>query len=134
MLRSDPALIPAAFEEVLRYKSPAQVFARRLAKPYIAEGVALKEGDRAIILYGSANRDERKFSNPDVFNIRRGSLTHVAFGTGLHLCAGQGVARLEGQVILAALVKSVERFESIEVHRHLNNAVRGLGRLHVKVH
>jgi len=134
MLRKDPSLIPAAFEEVLRFESPVQAFARRLVRPYVADGITLNEGDRAIILYGSANRDERKFENPEAFNIRRGSSPHVAFGMGLHLCAGQGLARLEGQAVLAALARTVERFELVEVHRHLNNAVRGLGKLRVKVH
>jgi cytochrome P450 len=133
-VRLDQRLLAAAFEEGLRLESPVQVFGRRLKQPYVAEGVTLKAGERVLLLYGSANRDERKFARPDEFDVNRGLAPHLAFGTGIHLCAGQGLARLEAQAILSSLAKRVERIEITAQRRHLNNSVRGLGELHVRVH
>ena len=133
-VRSDQKLLAAAFEEGLRLETPVQVFGRRLKRPYVAEGVSLRAGDRVMLLYGSANRDERRFARPDEFDVNRGLAPNLAFGMGIHLCPGQGLARLEAQAILSSLAKRVERIEVTALRRHLNNSVRGLGELHVRVH
>jgi cytochrome P450 len=132
-MRANPALVGRAFEETLRFESPVQMFGRKLMKDYDAEGVTLEPGERALLLYASANRDERKFPHADRFDVMRDSNAHLSFGMGLHLCAGQGLARLEGHAVLAALARRARRVELIEAKRHLNNAVRGLKEAHVRV-
>ena len=135
LVRQDPDLIPGAFNEVLRLESPVQVFARVATKDYVFDGVTIPGGSRVAVLYGSANRDERRFDNPEVFDIRRVNSDHVAFGSGVHACPGQGLARLEAQAVLRALAETVERIEIVgpEV-RKLSNHTRALERLPVRIH
>jgi cytochrome P450 len=86
-----------------------------------------------MMLYGSANRDERKFADPDRFDVTRRPSDHLAFGYGEHLCVGMPLARLEMRAILEALLARVERFEIVAKERSLNNVLRGLARLEVTV-
>ncbi|MGV3711687.1 cytochrome P450 [Pseudolysinimonas sp.] len=132
-LRADRTLIPGAFEEVLRLESPVQVFARGVVRDATVAGVAVPEGARVITLFGSANRDERRWDDPTRFDIRRDARGHLGFGYGRHGCAGQGLARLEATALLSALADRVVRFHAGEPVRHLNNAVRGLESLPVEV-
>lgn len=134
LARRDRAAVGLAFEEALRFETPVQFFGRRVTRSYDAEGTTLHAGDRVIVMYGSANRDERKFPNPDAFDVSRKSVTHLAFGTGRHSCAGQALARLEGLAMLGALADSVERFELLDAKRRLNNVSRGFDSLQVKLH
>jgi len=96
-LRQDPALIPAAVEEVVRFESPIQQLAR---------STTLEAGSRVVLLYGSANRDERRFERADRFDISRPRIRNLAFGEGIHHCLGAPVARLEGAIALAELLRS----------------------------
>ena len=128
-LRADRTRIPAAFNEILRWESPVQAFARGVTADYDMDGVILPAGSRVLLLYGSANRDERTWADPEVFDIDRDASKHLAFGRGIHVCAGQGLARLEAYALLAALAEYVAHFETGEPQRHLNNTVRGLSRL-----
>ncbi|SDS99524.1 cytochrome P450 [Microlunatus soli] len=128
-LRADRSRIPAAFNEILRLESPVQWFARGVTTDYEMDGVKLPAGARVLLLFGSANRDERAWSDPDTFDIDRDASRHLAFGRGVHVCAGQGIARLEAHALLAALAEHVARFETGEPQRRLNNTVRGLTRL-----
>ncbi|MCL2534302.1 MAG: cytochrome P450 [Nocardiaceae bacterium] len=128
-VREDPNLIPSAFNEILRIESPVQFFCRVTTREVDVEGVVLPEGARVMMLYASANRDERRWENPDTFDVRRNPAEHVAFGYGMHGCAGQGLARLEGHSILAALAKQVERFEVGTPQRRINQLIRGLSAL-----
>lgn len=133
-LRADPSLIPSAFNEVLRLESPVQFFTRVTRREYRADGLTLPVGSRVVVLYGAANRDERQYPDPDRFDIRRTAADHLAFGYGVHGCAGQGLARLEGHAALAALAKRVERFEIAgESSLKLNNCTRTLATLPVAV-
>lgn len=131
VLRSDPSLIPSAYSEILRMESPVYAFTRYVTKDTELDGVALKEGARTILLYGAANRDESKYADPDKFDVKRNPVDHLAFGYGVHACAGQGLARLEAHCVLTALAKRVKRFEIGKPVQHLNNAVRGLESLPV---
>ncbi len=134
-LRADRSLISAAFNEVLRFESPLQMFTRVATRDLGLGGNHIASGDRLIMMYGSANRDERHFGETaDLFDITRDASDHLAFGSGLHACAGQGLARLEAHSVFNALADRVVSFtiEAAPV-RHLNNTVRGLRSLEVSV-
>ncbi|MFI1030287.1 cytochrome P450 [Streptomyces sp. NPDC020951] len=132
-LRADPALVPQAFREVLRYESSVQVFGRTARVDRAVGDVTVPAGARLAVLYGSANRDERKWPDADRFDITRNNIDHLGFGYGLHGCAGQALARLEGEAILTALLRGVSRIEAGEPVRHFNNVLRGLESLPVTV-
>lgn len=132
-LRADPALVPGAFREVLRYESPVQVFGRTATDEWIVDDITVPAGSRLAVLFGCANRDERKWKDADQFNIRRDNIDQLAFGYGLHACAGQALARIEGEAILRALIESVSDIEGDEPVRHYNNVLRGLESLPVRV-
>jgi cytochrome P450 len=133
-LRRDPDLLRAAFEEVVRFETPVQVFFRRTTTDVDLEGVRIPAGVRVATLFGSANRDPRKWPDPDRFLVDRAPMDHVGFGYGAHGCAGQGLARIEAHALLSALL---DRVETIRLdgppQRHLNNVVRGLSSLPVTV-
>jgi cytochrome P450 len=132
-LRNDPELIPRAFREVLRYESPVQLFGRTATVDWTVDGITVPAGARLAVLFGSANRDERRWEGADCFDIRRDNLDHLGFGYGLHACAGQALARLEGEAILRALVAKVADIHAGEPVRHYNNVLRGLESLPVSV-
>ncbi|MFD4603065.1 cytochrome P450 [Streptomyces sp. NPDC058464] len=129
MSRADPALVPSAFREVLRYESPVQTFGRTARVDAVVGDVAVPAGTRLAVLFGSANRDERKWPDADRFDVTRSNHDHLAFGFGLHGCAGQALARMEGEAILRALLRDVVRIEVGRPVRHFNNVLRGLDSL-----
>ena len=134
-VRDNPAMIPAAINEVIRLESPIQTFSRYVAQDHVVDGVTLPAGSRAIVAFGSANRDERRWGDPDAFRIdREASAEHLGFGFGEHQCVGANLARLEIRALLSALVKRVERFELVEEKRGINNVLRGMERCVVRVH
>ena len=133
-VRENPSLIPNAFEEVLRLESPLQSFSRLATSDYDVEGISIPAGSRVVVLFASANRDERKWEHADTFDVMRNTSGHLGFGYGIHLCAGASLARLEGQAVLGALARRVERFELGESTRKLNNVIRALSTLAVTVH
>lgn len=104
-LRANPELLPGAIEEVLRYRSPVQCMFRIAAKDVEIAGKAIKQGSRLLAFIGSANRDEAKFADPDVFLIERDPNPHIAFGMGMHFCLGAPLARLEARVVLSTLLR-----------------------------
>ncbi len=101
----DPALIPKAIEEILRYEAPSPVQARTVAKPVEYYGQVVPEGGIMLLLNGSANRDDRHFADGDRFDIHRPIDHHLSFGYGLHFCLGAALARLEGRVALDEVLK-----------------------------
>jgi cytochrome P450 len=133
LVRREPELVAGAFREVLRLESPVQCFGRRLMRDVEIAGVPVPAGSHMMIAYGSANRDERRWEAPERFDVRRDNVRHLSFGYGIHACIGQGLARIEGQSILAAFARRVARFEIGEPVPHLNNLVRGLASLPVTV-
>ena len=133
ILRGDRSLIPSAYNEVLRMESPVYAFTRYVTKDTELEGVKVPMGSRTILLYGAANRDESKYPEAEKFDVRRNPVDNLAFGYGVHACAGQGLARLEAHCLLSALVRRVRHFDIGKPERHLNNAVRGLERLPVTI-
>jgi cytochrome P450 len=132
-LRADPSLVPHAINEILRFESPIQRFSRHATEDREIDGMVVPAGSNLMMLYGSANRDERKFADPDRFDVTRRPSDHLAFGYGEHLCVGMPLARLEMRAILEALLARVERFEIVAKERSLNNVLRGLARLEVTV-
>lgn len=134
IVREDPSVIPNAVNEVLRLESPIQAFSRMVTRDHEVDGTAIPAGTRTIVLYGSANRDERKWEDPEKFDVRRRASEHLGFGIGPHACVGAPLARLEIKALLAALAKRVRRFELGETKRALNNVLRGFERVDVTVH
>jgi hypothetical protein len=106
-----PALIPRAVEEFLRYESPVQGLMRVVTRPMEIAGQRLREGDRVHLLFGSANRDERAFERPDVLDIARNPNPHLAFGFGIHFCLGAALARLELRIAFEELLGRVPGLE-----------------------
>ena len=132
-VRANPELIPNAFNEVLRLETPIRGFCRHVSRPTIFHDVQLSEGDAVLVLYASANRDERKWADPDSFDVTRRCADHVGFGYGIHSCAGQGLARVEAHAILTALAKRVERMTLEASARELNNVIRAFSSVRVSV-
>jgi cytochrome P450 len=99
-LTLDPTLIPGATEEMLRMESPIQGFCRTLTADVELHDRSLKAGDKAMLHFGSANRDAEVFADPDTFDVARSPNPHLGFGAGAHLCLGAALARLEGRVAL----------------------------------
>jgi cytochrome P450 len=134
-LCTDPArLAKAAFEEAVRFESPVQTFFRTTTTATELGGVPLEEGRKILLFLGAANRDPRQWQDPDEYDIDRKVLGHVGFGAGIHVCVGQLLARLEGEVVLQALAKRVSRLELAgEPERRFNNTLRGLKRLPLRV-
>jgi 4-methoxybenzoate monooxygenase (O-demethylating) len=133
-LRANLKLARPAFEEAVRFESPVQTFFRTTTKATELGGVAL-EADRKILLFlGAANRDPRKWENPGSYDIERTTYGHVGFGAGIHMCVGQLLARLEGEVVLRALAERVRSIEIVgEPTRRYNNTLRGLKHLPVRL-
>jgi cytochrome P450 len=130
LLKHDPSLIPNAINEIVRYESPLRAFSRKVAEDTVVAGTALPAGSRVLVLYASANRDALEWENPGTFDIRRDASRQLGFGRGTHGCAGQGLARLEVQAILQALVTRVEKIVPTgEPEWGLNNIIRRLHRL-----
>lgn len=94
-LRADRALLPSAVEEMLRWVSPIKNMARQMTRDVELHGERLRKGQKLLLLYPSANRDERVFDDPEGFEIRRSPNDHMAFGFGAHFCLGNRLARLE---------------------------------------
>lgn len=104
-MAADPALIPSAVEELLRWVTPLNNFFRTTLAPIEVGGEKIDEGQRVILLYPSANRDERVFPDSYAFDIRRTPNPHVAFGFGTHFCLGSSLARLELRLVFSELVR-----------------------------
>lgn len=99
-LVADPSRIPAAVEESLRFDAPLQVAGRTTTRDVDLHGVTIPAGQRVFLVYGSANRDERQYENPDRFDISRPQKRHMSFSEGLHGCLGAPLARLEARIAL----------------------------------
>jgi 4-methoxybenzoate monooxygenase (O-demethylating) len=133
-LRADPGLARAAFEEAVRYESPVQTFFRTSARAAEIGGVPVAEGEKVLMFLGAANRDPRRWENPDEYDITRRSAGHVGFGTGIHGCVGQVLARMEGEAVLGALARKVAAIEiTAPPKRRYNNTLRALAHLPVRV-
>jgi cytochrome P450 len=129
-LRDDASLIPGAVEEILRWANPLHYFRRTASADTVLHDVPIAAGDKVLMYYTSANRDEDVFDDPDAFDIRRHPNPHLSFGIGEHFCLGAHLARLEGRVFFEELLAT---FPSIEltaeprrVRSNLNNGLKTL--------
>jgi cytochrome P450 len=110
LLHADPGLARAAFEETLRFESPVQTFFRTTNRPVEVDGTVIPSDVKVLLFIGSANRDPRRWGDdPDRYDIHRRTPGHVGFGTGIHVCVGQFISRLEGELVLAALARRAGR-------------------------
>jgi len=113
-LVAERALIPDAIEESLRYNTSAQRFRRRLTVDMEMHGRTMRAGDYVCLAYGSANRDERKFPDPDVYDIRRRPRGHLGFGGGVHACLGAMVARMAVRILFEEWLPRIPEFTRVE--------------------
>jgi cytochrome P450 len=133
-VREDPKLIPSAFLEGVRVESPAQFFSRVTTRDVDVEGVLIPAGSRVLHSYGSANRDERHYPDPDRFDVRRNPVDTVAFDGGPHTCPGRTLSSMEGHALFSALARRVSRIELTgEPTRTVNSITRGLDTLPLRV-
>lgn len=129
-LRDDPALARPAFEEVLRYTSPVQLFFRTTTRPVRVANTMIPAHEKVLCFFGAANRDPSEFDDPDRFDIQRRATTHLAFGSGIHACVGAAVARLEAEILLTALARHARTLEPVgPPSPHPNNLFRVLASL-----
>ena len=112
-LRNNPALAPAAVEELLRYDGPIGAQVRIVQEPQIFHGREFKTGDRVFLMMNAANRDERAYPDPDRVDLDRSGPAHLTFGFGPHICLGFPLARLEGQIAIPAVLARWRRIESV---------------------
>jgi cytochrome P450 len=129
-LRRDRSTVPAAVEEMLRWTSPVVSFMRTATRDTELGGQSIRDGDAVLMLYASANRDERQFGpTADRFDIGREPNHHVAFGFGAHFCIGATLARIEARALLEELL---DRFEAVEpagdVERSSSAVIAGVKR------
>ncbi|WP_028605866.1 cytochrome P450 [Ottowia thiooxydans] len=133
-LHADHSLARPAFEESLRFESTVQTFFRTASRDTELMGVLIPQDSKIVTFLAAANRDERQWPNADKYDIQRRPAGHMAFGSGIHGCVGQVVARLEGEVVLTALAKRVKRIELLEEpKRRLNNTLRALASMPVRL-
>jgi cytochrome P450 len=126
ILREDRKLVRNAFEEVLRYDSPSRFGGRATKDVTEIDGVTLPAGARIMVMFLAAGRDPRRWEHADSFDIRRKVVGHINLGYGIHACAGQALARIEGQAVLNALADRVKAIEPAgEPERAVNFQAHG---------
>ncbi|WP_106398786.1 cytochrome P450 [Actinocorallia populi] len=134
-LAADPALIPAAIEELLRYEPPAHHMARYMTRDVELHGQVVPAGSSMLFLTGSANRDDRRFPDGDTFDIHRRPGQTLTFGKGAHFCLGAALARLEGRIVLEEILKRFPEWEVDTAAAELapTSTVRGWATLPVRL-
>lgn len=111
---ANPALLVDAVEESLRFNTSAQRFRRRLMKDVTLHGQTMKTGDFVCLAYGSGNRDERQYPNPDAYDITRKPRGHLGFGGGVHACLGTAIARLSVKIAFEEFHKVVPEYQRVQ--------------------
>lgn len=133
-LRRDPELIPAAVVESVRLSSPIRGFTRLLSRDADVGGMRMRAGDRAVLLFGAANLDERHYPEPERFDLERPPGGNLGWGNGPHTCVGIHLAKLELAALLRALVAQVETIEILGPPTRIrNNTLQGIGSLPVRL-
>ncbi|MEU6754162.1 cytochrome P450 [Spirillospora sp. NPDC046719] len=134
-LRDEPHLARTAFDEAVRWQSPVQTFFRTAVGDQEIGGTVIPDGRKILMFLGAANRDPRRWDDPDAFDLARDPSGHVGFGMGLHQCVGQHVARLESEALLTALARRADRIEPAGTPtRHHNNTLRAWKSLPLRIH
>jgi cytochrome P450 len=111
LLRTNPALVRAAFDESLRWDSPSRMAGRITARDVAIDGYVIPQGMRCGLLFAAANRDPRRWRDPDTFDIKRNLRGHVGWGYGVHTCVGRTLAQLEADAMLGAMIERIAKFE-----------------------
>ena len=124
-LRAEPALLPDAVDEILRWVSPITHFARVASQDSKVHGMTIRAGEQLALYFASANRDEEVFEDPFTFRIDRRPNPHLAFGVGEHFCVGAHLARAELDVMFRLLLARVERFELAGPVERLRSTING---------
>ncbi|HUE07197.1 MAG TPA: cytochrome P450 [Acidimicrobiales bacterium] len=109
-LYADRSLFQQAFEEVVRWEPPVTVILRRAARNTVLAGVAIDKGADVALMIGAANRDERKYAEPDRYDMFRSQRQHVGFGFGVHVCLGMHLARMESRIAINTLLDRLGPF------------------------
>lgn len=133
-LRAAPDLVPSVVNEAVRLASPIRGFTRAALSDYAVGDATIPAGARVLVLYASANRDERHYAEPDRFDIARNPRDHVGWGHGAHSCVGMHLARLEMELVLASLVEQVSRLEADRPVFAYNNVLQGFKKLPMRFH
>jgi len=133
-LRARPELIPGVINEAVRMASPLRGFTRYVSRDFKLSESTLPAGSRVLLLFASANRDERHYPQPDHFDIERNPRDHLGWGHGVHMCAGMHLARLEMEALLRALLARVQTIEVGTPTRLINNAAHGYAKLPMTLH
>ena len=134
LVANDLSLVPALIEETLRYDGPVQQLTRRVTRDVTLHGTTMPAESEVQLLTGSANRDERRFPDPDRLDLSRDTKGHLGFGFGAHFCLGASLARLEARVALEALVPELSGLVRARPGLELlaSNVLRGRARLELK--
>jgi len=133
-LAEDPTRIPTAVEEMLRWVTPIQNMNRTATRDVSLRGRTIREGDKVLLLYPSANRDERVFADPFRFDVRRDPNPHLAFGIGAHFCLGASLARLELRVLFEELLTTLPDLQLVSdepLAAAPSNFIRGIPSMEV---
>ena len=134
LLRENPGLWPEALEELIRYESPVQGLARTATRDVELHGVTIPEGEWVLMLFASANHDERVYDDPDRLDVTRKNVRpHYSFGHGIHYCLGNAVARLQTRVALQELVDTLGEWDVDEEGIVRNQLVPGRGVAHTPI-
>jgi cytochrome P450 len=130
VLAADPALGPAAVEELLRFESPVQYQVRTAVAATELHGITIPAGSAVALLWGAANRDERRWERPDELDLTRAARRNLAFGEGIHHCLGAPLARLQGLVVLEETLRAMPSYRLVgEPERIATHNTRGVARL-----
>ena len=133
-LVEDPSKIPGAVEEMLRWTCPLHYFRRTATSDTEINGQPIKQGERVVMLYSSANFDEEVFANPLKFDISRDPNPHLAFGYGIHLCLGANLARLEARIFFEEFFKTFSGIEQVGEPAYIrSNSIHGFKQMPVRL-
>ncbi len=133
-LRASPKFATRAFEESLRFDGTVQTFFRTAARATTIDGVAIPEGSKLLLFFAAANRDPRRWDAPETFTIERVCSGHLGFGFGIHQCLGQMMARMEAEVLLAAMIPRIRNFALTgKPVRRINNTLHALASLPIEI-
>jgi linalool 8-monooxygenase len=133
-VRADPDLLATAVREMVRHASPVMHMRRTAMADTVIGGQRIAKGDKIVLWYISGNRDEAVFADPDRFDIGRGNVQHVGFGTGQHVCVGSRLAEMQLRVAFRALASRVKRFEQVgQPRRFRSNFINGLKNLDLRL-
>jgi linalool 8-monooxygenase len=134
VIREQPQILAAAVKEMVRYASPVMHMRRTATADTVLADQAISKGDKVVMWYISGNRDETVYDQPDVFDITRRNVQHVAFGTGQHVCVGFRLAEMQLRVAFSHLARKVRRFEVVSSPRRFrSNFINGLKNLDVRM-